>query len=89
MNWTASLISKLLLMIHTQWVYRNNIVHKRNKDGLKKKERAFTLRKIQQDLTRGPRGLKQEDKFLFDSTFEDLLQLNGIKKTMAESSQYS
>ena len=35
MTWASELIGRSLLTIQTQWIYRNNIVHKRGKDGLK------------------------------------------------------
>jgi hypothetical protein len=37
-KWASDLISQLLLMIKTQWLHRNAVVHKRRRDGLKLEE---------------------------------------------------
>ena len=78
LHWTAQLISKLLLLVHTQWVYRNAIVHKRTKDGLKRKEGAYICSKIHQEFALGANQLDKDDKFLMESTEQDILALSGV-----------
>ena len=53
MTWASELISRLLLMIHTQWIYRNDIVHKRAKDGLNITESTTTNNTIINKLDLG------------------------------------
>ena len=80
LHWTAQLISKLLLLVHTQWVYRNTIVHKRTKDGLKRKEGAYIRSKIHQEFALGASQLDKDDCFLMEHTEQDILALSGVNK---------
>ena len=80
LHWTAQLISKLLLLVHTQWVYRNAIVHKRTKDGLKRKEGAYIRSKIHQEFALGANQLDKDDRFLMENTEQDILALSGVHK---------
>ena len=80
LHWTAQLISKLLLLIHTQWIYRNAVVHKRTKDGLKRKEGAYIRSKIHQEFALGASQLDKDDRFLMENTEQEILALSGVHK---------
>jgi len=80
LQWTSQLISKLLLLLHTQWIYRNAVVHKRTRDGLKKKEGAYITSKIHQQFALGNLMLDKDDSFLLRTTAKDILALSGIEK---------
>ena len=79
-KWASDLISRLLLMIHKQWIYRNNVVHKRRKDGLKHKEGMKVERKIEALCAEGETTLEPEDHYLMDDTLECIQEWDGIKK---------
>ena len=80
LHWSAQLISKLLLLVHAQWVYRNTIVHKKTKDGLKRKEGAYIRSKIHQEFALGTTQLDKDDSFLMEHTEQDILALSGVDK---------
>ena len=80
LQWTSQLISKLLLLVHSQWIYRNSVVHKRTRDGLKKKERAYINSKIHQQFALGDSMLEKNDSFLLGTTTQDILALSGVEK---------
>ena len=81
-TWTSKLIKRLLLILHDQWVHRNNIVHKRNKDGQKESTAAALRINIRAQLHKGTHGLAPEDHFLVDYSFSDVNQWDvSYKKT--------
>ena len=80
MTWASDLISKLLLLIHTQWIYRNDIVHKRARDGLKLAESAETNKEITAQFNLGPDSLLGEDEHLLEHTKNETSEWSGIKK---------
>ena len=53
-------------MIHDQWTYRNDIVHKRDKDGLNKSEASALRVNIRGQLSLGTQSLNPEDHFLVE-----------------------
>ena len=77
--WTSQLISKLLLLIHSQWIYRNNVVHKRTRDGLKRKEGLYIKSKIYHEMALGMSHLDAEDRFLMNNTEQDILVMTGVE----------
>ena len=79
-KWSSDLISRLLLMIHKQWIQRNNVVHKRRKDGLKHKEGIKVKRKIEALCAEGENMLEPEDQYLMDAPLECIQEWDGIKK---------
>ena len=78
--WTSQLISKLLLLIHSQWIYRNNVVHKRTRDGLKRKEGLYINSKIHHEMALGISQLDVEDRFIMNNTAQDILVMTGVEK---------
>ena len=81
-TWASKFIKRLLLILHDQWVHRNNIVHKRNKDGQKESTAAALRIKIRAQLHKGTQGLAPEDQFLADYSFSDVNQWDiSYKKT--------
>ena len=79
-KWMTGLISFLLKIIHSQWIYRNEVVHKRTADGLKRIEGANIRIAIRSQLKLGPSTLDDEDKFLVNHTFQEINQWHGEEK---------
>ena len=66
MTWASELIGRSLLTIQTQWIYRNDIVHKRAKDGLKITESTITNNQIIDELDLRTKTLLGKDKYLLN-----------------------
>ena len=79
-KWITGLISSLLKTIHSQWIYRNEVVHKRNADGLKHVEGANVRIAIRSQLRLGTNGLDDEDKFLVQHTYHEINKWSGEEK---------
>ena len=79
-KWITGLISYLIKIIHSQWIYRNEVVHKRTADGLKRIEGANIRIAIRSQLKLGPSTLDDEDKFLVNHTFQEINQWHGEEK---------
>ena len=81
-HWASGLIAELLKMVHTQWIYRTSIVHKRTRDGLKKVEGANLRIDIRAQLHQGIRNLHPKDVFLANHTFQEINTWAGDDKKM-------
>ena len=79
-TWITGLIYSLIKIIHSQWIYRNEVVHKRTADGLTRVEGANIRIDIRSQLRLGRRGLDDEDKFLVEHTFQEINQCYGEEK---------
>ena len=80
LQWTFNVISKLLIMIHKQWIYLNRIVLKRHKGGLKTKEGEVLTEEIMAILQEGKKELEEEDKDLLDNDWDEIQEWHGIQK---------
>ena len=76
-RWIAGLITQLLQVTHTQWIYRCVLVHDRTTGVLITAHKANLLKEIENQLTLGPEGLEEEDRFLLECNFNDLLSTTG------------
>jgi hypothetical protein len=76
-RWIAGLITHLLQVTHTQWIYRCVLVHERNTGVLISAHKANLLKEIEHQLAIGPEGLNEEDKFLLGCNFDDITSTTG------------
>ena len=81
-TWIQSLISQLLHFIHVQWLYRNEVVHRKTKDGLKRSEGAAIRIAIRVQLNLGIDDIDEEDHFLLQHTAEEIYQWSGEEKKL-------
>ena len=79
-SWVSGLIKRLLLIIHDQWVYRNDIVHKRDKDGLKRSEASALRVNIRAQLSFGNQNLDPEDHFLVEYDYDLITSWPATKR---------
>jgi hypothetical protein len=80
LKWASDLISQLLIMIRTQWLHRNAVVHKRRRDGLKIGEGNKISAKIQETLQEGESEIDEADRYLLDYSIEEINAWTGAKK---------
>ena len=79
-KWASDLISQLLLMIKTQWLHRNAVVHKRRRDGLKLEEGQRISNEIIDIIQEGTEVIDEEDQYLLDHSIEEINAWKGAKK---------
>ena len=56
------------------------MVHKRTRDGLKRKEGLYINSKIHHEIALGISQLDVEDRFLMNNTAQDILVMTGVEK---------
>jgi len=76
-RWIAGLITQLLQVTHTQWIYRCVLVHDRNTGILISTHKAALLEEIEHQLSLGPEDLAEEDRFLLECNFDDITTTTG------------
>jgi hypothetical protein len=76
-NWISGLIMQLLQVTHSQWIYRCVLVHDRSTGTLILAHKDKLQREIKHQLTLGPEGLAEEDRFLLKCNFGELVSTNG------------
>jgi hypothetical protein len=76
-RWIAGLITQLLQVAHTQWIYRCVLVHDRTTEVLISAHKAELLKEIEHQLALGLEGLAEEDRFLLMCNFNDLSSTTG------------
>ena len=81
-SWISKFISQLLHILHTQWLYRNEIVHTRTSGGLKKSEGAAICIAIRVQLRLGTQDLDAEDHFLLHHTYDEISTWTGEEKKL-------
>ena len=81
-RWIAGLITQLLQVVHTQWIYQCILVHNRTTGVLISSHKANLLKEIEHQLSLGPEDLTEEDRFLLECNFDN------ITSTMGEAQGY-
>jgi hypothetical protein len=76
-RWISSLITQLLQVTHTQWIYRCVLVHGRTTGTLVSAHKEELLKEINRQLTLNPEGLAEEDRFLLECNFGNLTTTTG------------
>jgi hypothetical protein len=76
-RWISGLVTQLLQVTHTQWIYRCVLVHDRNTGTLISAHKAKLLKEIKHQLALGSESLDEEDRFLLECNFDDLSNTTG------------
>ncbi len=76
-RWIAGLITQLLQVVHTQWLYRCILVHDCITGVLISTHKADLLKEIKHKLSLGPDDLAEEDCFLLECNFDDITSTTG------------
>jgi hypothetical protein len=71
------LITQLLQVVLTQWIYQCILVHDRNTGTLVSQHREESIKEIEYQLTLGADSLAGEDRFLLESNFNNLATMVG------------
>ena len=71
-DWMEHFVSHLVRISHSQWVYRNFVLHDKTRGYLRLKERKEVLREIDELLEMDPDKLPEESKFLLELDFDNL-----------------
>jgi hypothetical protein len=71
-QWISGLITQLLHVTHTQWIYQCVLVHDRTTGTLISAHKEERQKEIDCQLTLGPEGLAEEDRFLLECNFDSL-----------------
>ena len=76
-KWVSGLITQLLQVTHGQWIYRCVLLHDQSTGTLISAHKADMLKEIEHQLALGNEGLEEEDKFLLECNFDELVTTNG------------
>ena len=71
-DWMKKLVSQLLQIFHSQWMFRNFVLHDRVRGYLRLKERKSVLQEIERLVECDPDEIPQESKFLLEMDFQTL-----------------
>jgi hypothetical protein len=77
LRWISGLVTQLLQVTHTQWMYRCVLVHDLNTGTLISAHKAKLLKEIKHQLALGTESLDEEDRFLLECNFNDLTNTTG------------
>jgi hypothetical protein len=77
MRWVLGLITQLLQVVHTQWIYQCVLVHDRNTGTLILQHKEELMKEIEYQLTLGTDFLGEEDRFLLECNFDNLATMAG------------
>ena len=75
-DWTKKFISELLHITHSQWVYRNLILHDRQRGYLRLQEREAVQSEIERLMDTRPDEIPTESKFLLEFDYDRLQSSN-------------
>jgi hypothetical protein len=71
-RWISGLITQLLKVTHTQWIYRCILFRDCSAGTLISAHKEKLLKKIEHQLTLGSESLDKEDQFLLECNFDKL-----------------
>jgi hypothetical protein len=71
-TWGKLFITKLLNIVHKQWIYRNTLIHFRGQDGLTIPEQHEICNRVEEYSTIDPESILPRHQYLFDTDFEAL-----------------
>jgi hypothetical protein len=75
--WISGVITQLLQVTHSQWIYCCVLVHDRTTGTLISSHKAKLLKEINHQLTLGPEGLSEQDRFLLECNFDEMMSTTG------------
>ncbi len=76
-QWISGLITQLLQVTHTQWIYQCILVHDCTTGTLISTHKEELLKEIKLQLSLGLEGLEEEDRFLLECNFDNLTTTTG------------
>ena len=79
-KWIQGVITQLLQITHTQWIYRNVVVHDKTTGTLVSEYKLELQKEIDRQLEMGAEGLLREDQFLLEINHDDLESSNGERQ---------
>jgi len=79
-KWIRGVITQLLQITHTQWIYRNVVVHDKTVGTLVSDYKCELQKEIDRQLELGVDGLLKEDQFLLEINLGDLESSNGERQ---------
>ncbi len=68
-NWTKHFISRLLLITHSQWIYRNISLHDKSFGYIHNKQLSNITQQIDKLADATPESIPPESRFLLDISF--------------------
>lgn len=71
-SWGKQFITKLLNIVHKQWIYRNTLIHYRGQDGLTIPEHHEIYNRVEEYAAIDPETILPRHRYLFDTDFEAL-----------------
>ncbi len=77
MRWISGLITQLLQVTHTQWIYQCVLVHNPTTGMLVSAQKEELLKEIEHQLSLGPESLAEKDRFLLECNFDSIITTNG------------
>ena len=80
LKWISGLITQLLQVTHSQWLYRNVVVHDNTTGTLIAKYKEELLKEIDRQKAMGPDELLQEDRYLLEINHDDWESSNGERE---------
>ena len=80
-DWMKKLVSQLLQISHSQWMFRNFVLHDRVRGYLRLKERKSVLQEIERLVECDPDEIPQESKFLLEMDFQTLYNSSFEKQS--------
>ncbi len=76
-SWIVGLITQLLQVTHSLWIYRCALVHDWTTGMLISDHKEELMREIEHQLELGADGLAKEDRFLLECDFNELATANS------------
>ena len=71
-SWGKQFITKLLNIVHKQWIYRSTLIHYRGQDGLTIPEHHEIYNRVEEYAAIDPETILPRHRYLFDTDFEAL-----------------
>jgi len=76
-RWISGVITQLLQVTHSQWIYQCILVHDHTTGTLILAHKDELLIEIKHQLLLGSKGLAEEDQFLLECNFDELTSMTG------------
>jgi hypothetical protein len=73
----SGVITHLLQVTYSQWIYQYVLVHDNTTGTLISSHKDELLKEIKHQLTLGPKGLVEEDRFLLECNVDELKMMSG------------
>ena len=78
-KWKVGLVTRLLKIMHGQWLYRNVVVHDKVAGRLAVTRKEEIAAQIKEQLALGGNSLLESDAYLMEVNMEDLAESTGVQ----------